>query len=113
VAAGIALAAALAAAFVLAPNRMETVQAPSIAHSAPVSVEAPVVLPPAVTPVRASRVSQARPLRRKTVRPQYFLGLDEEPIDTGVMMRVAFENGIEADVIVDAEGRPRAIRAVK
>ncbi len=45
---------------------------------------------------------------------QYYLALDDGPIDTGVVMRVAFDGtGMQADVIFDAEGRPRAIRPIK
>ena len=50
----------------------------------------------------------------KPPQVQYYLALDDEPIDTGVVMRVALDGtGIQADVIFDAEGRPRAIRTVK
>ena len=111
-AAAVALAAALAAAFVLTPRRVE---APTVAHTqAPAA--APVVAPtPVVTPVPVL-ASQPRPVRaaRRRVQQQlqYFLALDEEPIDTGTVMRVTLENGIQADVIVDSGGRARAIRTV-
>ncbi len=112
-AAGIALAAGLAAAFVLSPKRMETVRAPALAQVAPAPLR-PLETPRArPEPVAMNPMRRARSARRGQSREQYFLGLDDQPIDTGVVMRVALENGIEADVIVDAEGRPRAIRAVR
>lgn len=112
-AAGLAAAAALAA-FALAPRR----HAPANPVRAAV-VEAP---PPSmVEPVRrivpaaaVSGIARVRPVRRRAQpRPQYFMALDEEPIDTGTVMRVSLAGGMEADVIVDSEGRPRAIRAVR
>jgi hypothetical protein len=112
-AAGLAAAAALAAAFALAPRR----PAPDIRARASV-IEAP---PPVAEPIRpivpaaaVGGIPRARPARRQAQpRPQYFLALDEEPIDTGTVMRVSLASGIEADVIVDSEGRPRAIRPVR
>ena len=65
------------------------------------------------TPVVAVRHNATVRPRRRTPQLQYFLAFDEEPIDTGTVMRVALEGGIEADVIVDASGRPRAIRAAR
>jgi hypothetical protein len=41
------------------------------------------------------------------------MALDEEPIDTGLVMRVALPSGMQADVIVDGDGRARAIRPVQ
>ncbi len=108
-AAGLAVAAALAAAFVLTPRRVEVVEAPRVAESpaAPPAVATP------LSPVAAHRVSRAGALRRRAPRLQYYLALDDEPIDTGTVMRVALASGAEADVIVDSAGRPRAIRAVR
>ncbi|HEV2447769.1 MAG TPA: zf-HC2 domain-containing protein [Candidatus Sulfopaludibacter sp.] len=112
--AGLAAAAALAAAYVLAPK-------PAAPVRVPVAVEKPVALPPVsvpAAPVEVERASlgaprQTRPSRRRPPRLQYYMALDEEPIDTGVVMRVSLASGVEADVIVDSEGRPRAIRAVR
>jgi anti-sigma factor RsiW len=113
-AAGIALAAGLAAAFVLAPKSVEPVLAPpSVAQLPPepaVMAAAPTMQ--MATPAMAHQVSRPRSLRRRTPAPQYYMALDDQPIDTGMVMRVALENGIEADVIVDSGGRARAIRAV-
>jgi anti-sigma factor RsiW len=106
-AAGAALAAALVAAFVLAPGKNRVVEAPR-------AVEAIAIRPaaaPAVTPAVVKRRVPAKARRRRT-QTQYFLAFDDEPIDTGTVMRVALDGGVEADLIVDASGRPRAIRPV-
>jgi len=43
----------------------------------------------------------------------YFLTLDDEPIETGIVMRVASPSGdFQADVIVGPDGRAHAIRIV-
>jgi hypothetical protein len=48
------------------------------------------------------------------VAPDYYLALDDEPIETGVVMRVALGPAeVPADVIFDQEGRARAIRFSK
>ena len=112
VTAGMALAAALAAVFVLAPQRVQTVEAPTIAQRAPEPAAAPA--PAVEVAVSEPKVSRSRSVRpRRVPRPQYYLALDDQPIETGTVMRVAFESGIQADVIVDSDGRPRAIRAVR
>jgi putative zinc finger protein len=108
-AAALAVAAALAAAFVLAPKRVEVTEPPRIAASP----AAPPASATPLSPVAAHRVSRARAPRRRTQPVQYYLALDDEPIDTGTVMRVALASGAEADVIVDSAGRPRAIRAVR
>jgi len=77
----------------------------------------------------ASTPSVVLPLRRRTVVPkvipvaaaqpfvaqpfvaQPFVALDDEPIETGVVMRVSSESGgFKADVIVGPDGRAHAIR---
>ena len=43
-----------------------------------------------------------------------FVALDNEPIDAGLVVRVAFgPDNLQADVIVSADGRARAYRLVK
>jgi anti-sigma factor RsiW len=81
----------------------------------------------AVTPQRRSPVVQAQPtpapppaqtrpavLRRK-VKPkphvQYYVALDDEPIETGIVVRIGLDDGqVPADVILGPDGRARAIR---
>jgi hypothetical protein len=88
-----------------------------------VPVEAVAVPPAAVQeqPVAATAMSVSAPaarVRRRAARAahptpvQYYMALDEEPIDTGLVMRVALASGMQADVIVDGDGRARAIRPI-
>ncbi len=83
-------------------------------------VQAVVQPPPAPiaveTPVIATAAAPKPRLRRPPARPspvQYYMALDEEPIDTGLVMRVALPSGMQADVIVDSDGRARAIRPIQ
>lgn len=122
VVAGLAAAALVAAALVLAPSRVQTVEAPEIAprvadvrppEKAPVGQDVAPVAPKPVE-IKAEpvhRLPRGRAVPARAQSAQYFLALDEEPIETGTVMRVTLANGIEADVIVDGDGRPRAIRA--
>jgi anti-sigma factor RsiW len=116
VAGAVALAAAVALAFALIPRRAPHPQpvaaphAPRVEHTiqaaSPVPESAPESKPAA--PVRAKTIQRAR-----TQRVDYYLALDDQPIDTGVVVRVALEGAGQADVIFDADGRARAIRPVK
>jgi anti-sigma factor RsiW len=77
---------------------------------APIPVETPVVATVAA-PSPRFRHAPVRPVRPSPV--QYYMALDEEPIDTGLVMRVALASGMQADVIVDGDGRARAIRPIQ
>ena len=114
----IGLAAALAAGAVMASLVMSRhkdvvpVPAPAVA-SAPPAIEAPVVVAP---PVQEA-VSMPRRVRRPkpSVRAvsNEFLALDDEPIETGVVMRVDVQPGnVQADVVFGPDGRAHAIRLV-
>lgn len=68
----------------------------------------------------ASRPAKAGPIRRNK-KPAVsglqgdgpFLALDDEPIESGVVWRVELgPREVPAEVIVDSDGRPRAIRLV-
>jgi hypothetical protein len=113
-AAVLALAATAALAFVLLPRRTEAPQPVAAPHIAPVR---PAIEQAVLPAAKAPELSPARAKSPKRVKPpevQYYLALDDEPIDTGVVMRVALDGtGIQADVIFDSEGRARAIRTVK
>ena len=77
-------------------------------------------------PVSHTHPRHARPEQRATVPTPvaapatvppaktdngYFLALDDEPIETGIVMRVASPSGdFQADVIVGPDGRAHAIR---
>jgi anti-sigma factor RsiW len=66
--------------------------------------------PMAVRRAAAPRKAVSKPAPKLT-EPEYFLALDNEPIETGVVVRVGTElGGFQADVIVGPDGRARAIR---
>jgi len=109
-------AAAIAAALVLGamftPRRVDKAtnlpppQAPAVAVPAPP--------PAAVKPAIIRRVPRPRSAPPKP-KPQiqYYVALDDEPIETGLVVRVGLDGGqIPADVIVGPDGRARAIRLV-
>ncbi len=127
-AAAMALAAAAAIAFLAIPKsaapprsptppRVERVNRPiqaetgSPARTAGAGVRT--VKAAAPLSMRAARL----PSKREAPAPgtDYYLALDDDPIDVGVVMRVALDGaaGAQADVIFDAEGRARAIRPVE
>ncbi len=113
VAAALALAAATALAFVLVPRHSAPpppVAAPHVRRvERPIQAEAS----PAAAPVKVARAKSTH--HPKPAETDYYLALDDEPIDMGVVMRVALDSAasVQADVIFDAEGRPRAIRPLK
>ncbi|HTX38630.1 MAG TPA: zf-HC2 domain-containing protein [Bryobacteraceae bacterium] len=134
-AAAAALAALWAALALLTPKPVEAPLESRATHvQAPVAVAAPPVpdvpAPPVLSPplaVRAPSRAMARVLPRALPRPGHrafpagapraalagFLALDDDPIDAGVVMRVALAEGqIQADVLYSLDGRPRAIRLV-
>ena len=113
----LALAAAAALAFVLIPKRAAIVPT----QPAPVArphvqrtlrpIQAETSSPQTATPAKPVR---AKSRRSRPAHSEEFLALDDDPIDMGVVMRVALDSNadIQADVIYDADGRPRAIRPV-
>lgn len=112
----VALAAGLALAVLMLPKhdvRQPVVSAPS---PAPAEFAANAVQPdmplekgrPA-RPVRAP----SRRVRRATQAMDYFLALDDEPIESGVVMRVGVDPGnLQADIVFGPDGRAHAIRLV-
>ncbi len=110
-----ALAAALVLAVVLArPHGRQPVKLPVKAMLAPPPSPDAVQEAPAATAVVSVPVLPVRRAAARRARPpvQYYMALDEEPIDTGVVLRVALPSGMQADVIVDGDGRARAIRPI-
>ena len=64
-------------------------------------------IPAAVGPSsdQLAKKSAAEPLA------QYYMVLDDEPIESGVVVRVTLPgSGLLADVVYDEQGRPRAVR---
>jgi hypothetical protein len=125
-----ALAAGLAVAAYLLPNRHPT---DAVAHSArapkPMLVSPPAPAPalaqvaaagagtaigPALTPVPPPRrPHRARRPPSTAPEPAYFLALDDEPFDSGIIMRVAVKPGnLQADVVFGPDGRARAFRVI-
>lgn len=121
----IALAAAIAAglglAAMVAPRHghMPALPQPEVVTPSVPSVAAADVAVAAELPAPRITDRDASPpkLRRPRVRPQTFndsfLALDNEPIETGVVMRVGVEPGnVQADIVFGQDGRPHAIRLV-
>jgi hypothetical protein len=80
----------------------------------PVETPAPHIVSAAA---QAGRVRAPQPVRRHALPEVHssddFVSLDDEPISTGVVLRVELgPKGIPADVIFGPDGRPHAIRLV-
>ena len=108
--AALSLAAALAIGFVVVPKRavppIPIAKAPTVVEQAP--VEVPVATAPVARP--AVRHAAARP----PVFRADFLRLDDEPLETGTVVRISAENGeVQADLILGPDGRAHAIRVVR
>ncbi len=112
-----AIAAGVTVAFLLAPTRHTPMEKPALKGP-----EVPVVEPHRTAGPAAeqrAQVAQTRPRKAaseksaKRENGDYYLALDDEPIDTGVVVRVALDDNSQADVILDSQGRARAIRPVK
>lgn len=115
VAAALVLAAALASLLLMLPRRIQRREpAPeprplAVALAPPATVSAPPARRPVRSPRRAGLAHKLSSAPRAPV--QYYLALDDEPIESGVVVRVALANsGLLADVIYDEQGRPRAVR---
>ena len=111
----VALAAGLALAAYLMPDRhpreavalpapVPALAAPPMAATVAATTPAPAG-PPA--PRRLRRVRQTAP------EPAYFVALDDEPFDSGVIMRVGVKPGsLQADIVFGPDGRAHAFRLV-
>jgi anti-sigma factor RsiW len=115
-AAVLALAAAATLAFVLLPKRAAQPRPVASPHTP--RVERPIQAEVAArAPERSPSKAAHAKLAHSADEPQtdYYLALDDEPIDVGVVMRVALDGdlSVQADVVFDGQGRARAIRPVK
>jgi anti-sigma factor RsiW len=124
----VAAAAALAAGLVLGIVSMSKQQPPPVRAvvPAPKSIlplppDTPDTIEPSTPAVRSAvarpdRARVVRPVGRVSAKPQSddgFVALDDEPVDIGVVLRVALgPKGVPADVIFGSDGRPHAIRLV-
>jgi anti-sigma factor RsiW len=112
----VAVAACLALAAYLRPDRTPRREvlvrpAPVLMPAAPAAVnlvaDAPQVHVEAPPPRRARRVRPAAP------EPAYFVALDDEPFESGVIMRVDVKPGnVQADIVFGPDGRAHAFRLV-
>ena len=114
----VAAAAALAAGIAIGALIRQRPVEPRVAV-APEPVKAqpavPLVSEPAAAPQAASvkRPALRRPARRPVPPDNGFVALDDEPFDTGVVLRMALGPAeIPADVLVGPDGRAHAIRLV-
>jgi hypothetical protein len=72
---------------------------------------------PAPVTVKPAIIRRIVPRKKAapTIRPrlEYFLALDDEPVEAGMVVRVALgDGGVPADVIVGTDGEAHAIRLV-
>jgi hypothetical protein len=112
-----AIAAGLAVAAMVLPRHKDVVAAPAplvvLEPPAPMVADAAVASAPRITAIAGvpKRIRQPK-LRPRTVNNN-FLALDDEPIETGVIMRVGVEPGnVQADIVFGQDGRAHAIRLV-
>jgi hypothetical protein len=111
----VALAAGLALAAYLMPDRH-----PREAVALPAPVPALAAPPMAATvatttPAPAGPPAPRRPRRVRPTAPEpaYFVALDDEPFDSGVIMRVGVKPGnLRADIVFGPDGRAHAFRLV-
>jgi len=109
-AAAVALAAGLAVASFFLPKReaprVPVAVAPPPEQAVPVIAKAPSEVP-ALPPAAA-----APKTRRAALRTEHFLALDNEPFESGIVMRVTLPGSTPADIVFSPDGRARAIRLV-
>ena len=111
----VALAAGLALAAYLMPDRHPR---EAVAHPAPVPALAAPPMAATVattTPAPAGPPAPRRPRRVRPTAPEpaYFVALDDEPFDSGVIMRVGVKPGnLQADIVFGPDGRAHAFRLV-
>ena len=112
-AAAVALAAGLAFAAYFVPKREapRTPVAAAPAPEPPVRVVQPTAPTPEIVPAKKASLAAARP-RRLAPPVEHFIALDDEPIESGIVMRVTLPGSTPADIVFSPDGRARAIRLV-
>jgi hypothetical protein len=109
----VALAAGLAVTAYLLPDRH-----PREALVRPVPTPAPPLVAAAVAAIAPAPAQPPAPRRPRRVRPTapdpaYFVALDDEPFESGVIMRMDVKPGnVQADIVFGPDGRARAFRLV-
>ncbi len=114
-----ALAAGLVLGVVAIPKRQppSTLVQPTVpmvrATPDPIEPEAPRAVSAVARPGRVRTPAVKRPAATEVRSSDDFVSLDDEPIGTGVVLRVELgPKGVPADVIFGSDGRPHAIRLV-
>lgn len=114
----VAVAACLALAVYLRPERNSRV---AVAPPVPVYVPGPAAPVPAqatevavvVAPPPRPVPRRARSVRRPIEEPNEFVALDNEPFESGIIMRVGMKPGnVQADIVFGPDGRAHAFRLV-
>ncbi len=115
----VAVAACLALAAYVMPDRHpreEALVLPAPTRAAvapPVAVAATAMTPAPVEPVERPAPRRARRVRATAPEPAYFVALDNEPFESGVIMRVDVKPGnVQADIVFGPDGRAHAFRLV-
>ena len=117
----IGIAAALAAGLAIAiyliadrvPKEAKVIRTPvpaPVQVPTPLTTEVANVIPAPVEPPAPRRV---RRMRRAAPEQAYFVALDDEPFESGVIMRVDVKPGnVQADIVFGPDGRAHAFRLV-
>src|SRR5450759_1255981 len=109
----VALAACLALATYLAPNRHPREQAIVLPAPAPLPVPMAAAVVVTSTPADPPAPRRPRRVRRAAPEPAYFVALDDEPFESGVIMRVGLKPGnVQADIVFGPDGHAHAFRLV-
>ncbi|MCX6628714.1 MAG: zf-HC2 domain-containing protein [Candidatus Solibacter sp.] len=109
----VALAACLAVAAYLLPNRAPRKVALVLPAPAPVATTAAALAPAPAEPPQQPAPRRARRVRQSAPEPAYFVALDDEPFESGVIMRVDVKPGnVQADIVFGPDGRAHAFRLV-
>lgn len=107
--AAVALAAGLAIAAMVLPKQepRRVAQVPTVVPRQ-VLPEEPAAIPVAVQPRTVASVRKAPRIQRADP----FIALDDEPIESGIVMRVELPGSTPADIVFSPDGRARAVRLV-
>lgn len=114
----VALAACLALAAYLLPGRQprEVARLLPAPAPAPLSTAVAAVTPPLAQLAEPPEEPAPRPPRRvrqSAPEPAYFVALDDEPFESGVIMRVDVKPGnVQADIVFGPDGRAHAFRLI-
>lgn len=115
--AAVALAAGLAIAAMLIPKQEtpKVVQTPVVHQPQQAQLVQPErvaeEIPVATVPSKSQKVASVRRAPRARLADA-FIALDNEPIESGIVMRVELPGSTPADIVFSPDGRARAVRLV-